>query len=686
MTLSDPRRQAGRRSVVIESLGSYLPERVVSTADVVAGCAVPLRIPLERLTGIRNRRAAASDEFSVDLARSAAADCLSRSRHGAESIDLLICASISHYDAPEHIYSFEPSAAMRLKAAFGFERAVAFDLSNGCAGLWSAILLAEAMISAGLIERAMIVSGEFITELSRTAQREIESYLDPQVASLTVGDSGIALTLEAGNGNGAGFEALDLYTLSRYAGYCTVRPSEKEHGGGVMVTDSVRIGARSIEHVVTHLADTLREAGWSPRDVSHLVPHQTSETTLVDGFKRINERFDSDPFPVERFRINLAERGNTATTAHFVAIQDSVDSGLLQNGERAAFCITGSGLSIGTALYTFDDLPDRLRNGNGHHVVEGSAAAVPARMPYSRPPRIEAPVAGIAGIGLVRGAEAAGLETVELCRRAGSEGLDRAGCVAEDVELVIHSGVYRTGFIVEPAIAALAAGALEMNAASAPGTGRRTFALDLLAGHLGTLKACSIADSMIRAGRFRRALVLASDVKNTVSHGQSGISGLEPAGSALLMEAGSRGAGFELFHFRDFPEHIAAFGAYVENPDGRPRLVVHRRPEFVECAAECLARTVRDLLASLDLSLDCFDAILAPSGPPGLETAVRDLLGIGPDRWVVVAPFGGDLVSSSLAAGLRALDDDGKTGPGARILVLAAGAGIQTGCALVRFG
>ena len=100
--------------LMIESLGSYLPERSVSTEEVVAGCAVPLKIPLEKLTGIRSRRVAAAHEFTIELARNAIEDCLRHSRHDRRDFDLLICGSISHFESAERLYAYEPSAATRL--------------------------------------------------------------------------------------------------------------------------------------------------------------------------------------------------------------------------------------------------------------------------------------------------------------------------------------------------------------------------------------------------------------------------------------------------------------------------------------------------------------------------------------------------------------------------------------------
>src|SRR6266446_6018267 len=76
--------------MLIESLGVYLPPRIVSTDEILRGCRVNLRFPLERVTGIEYRHMAGDGEFSVELAQKATVDCLSRSKFAPHEIDLVI--------------------------------------------------------------------------------------------------------------------------------------------------------------------------------------------------------------------------------------------------------------------------------------------------------------------------------------------------------------------------------------------------------------------------------------------------------------------------------------------------------------------------------------------------------------------------------------------------------------------
>src|SRR6266542_1736382 len=184
-----------RRHAIIESIGVYLPPRAASTSEVLGGCAdafwlSPERATgIERLTGIRSRRVAADDETSLHLATKAVSKCLAISKYGPADIDLLICCSISRYDGPDR-YTFEPSTSLMLAKHFAFDNALAFDLANGCAGFFTAIQIVDCLIRARLIAVGMVVSGEHITDLMKTAQREVRGYSDSRFACLTLGDAG----------------------------------------------------------------------------------------------------------------------------------------------------------------------------------------------------------------------------------------------------------------------------------------------------------------------------------------------------------------------------------------------------------------------------------------------------------------------------------------------------------------
>src|SRR3954451_15579987 len=175
------------------------------------------------MTGIPRRRMGGATGFAIDLAEKAVIDCLDRSGYVAKEIDLLICCNISRSDGPDSHFTYEPTTAARLQRRFGLEHALAFDLSNACAGTFTAITLADAFLATGRARRALIVSGEYITHLTETAQKEISDFVDPRIACLTLGDSGVALVLGRTEDEEAGFHDLELRTLGKYHDLCVAK-------------------------------------------------------------------------------------------------------------------------------------------------------------------------------------------------------------------------------------------------------------------------------------------------------------------------------------------------------------------------------------------------------------------------------------------------------------------------------
>ncbi|MCB0642956.1 MAG: hypothetical protein KDC44_15010, partial [Phaeodactylibacter sp.] len=206
-------------NTIIESLGVYLPPTVLTTDEVLAGCKKKVQFPLANISGIKSRRVAGQTEYSIDLARKAIIDCFQHSSYGPADIDILICCNISRVDEKDTT-SFEPGTSIKLKKEFGLTQALVFDITNACAGMFTGIYLVHTLLSTGAIRRGMVVSGEYITHLTETAQRETENYLDERMACLTLGDAGAAVILDKGTTQASGFQSIDLQTYGGYSHLC----------------------------------------------------------------------------------------------------------------------------------------------------------------------------------------------------------------------------------------------------------------------------------------------------------------------------------------------------------------------------------------------------------------------------------------------------------------------------------
>ena len=665
-------------NTVIESIGTYLPAAMISTEAVLAGCVNPIGIPLERLTGIKNRRVAGDGEFSIDLARHAAIDCLARSSYGAEEIDLIISCNISRYDGPANKFTFEPSTAARLRDQCGLTNALAFDVTNACAGMFTGITVADAFLRTGLVQRAMIVSGEYITHISTVAQQEIEGPMDPRLACLTVGDAGAAVILERGQGDRVGFHDLDMATLSKYSNLCIGKATSGAHGGAIMLVDSIAATAAAVKRSVPYVGSTMMRHGWRPEHCDHILMHQTSEASLNDAVIAVNRMFGYTAAHPGNVISNLAERGNTASTTHFVALSDHIRGNRIKSGDNVVFGISGSGATVGAALYTFDDLPDRLRRGPDHQ--HGARRTIGARSA----PRPAVPRVAIKGVGIAAADQSGPPRAVGLAVQAAAACLDSSGLDKAALGLIIHAGIYRDEYICEPAIAALVAGELGINDDIETEDDPKSFAFDVLNGAVGFLNACHVAVHMIGAGKVEHALVMASEVENNTPDGDHPPYGLNETGSALILGSTDGTAGFGQFVFHHRPENAEALTTYIRHEDGHSWLQIDREPKLTTHYLDAIPAAVEELLKLEGLEPSDIAAVFPPHLAAADLTEMARRINI-PRARLVEVDADDDLFTSSVPYALDHALRHQQVKPGDIGLIVSVGSGVQVGCATYRF-
>ena len=656
----------------VESFGVYLPDREVTTTEVVKGCRRRVLIPLERLTGIRSRRMAGETEFSVDLARNAVARCLASSRYGAADIDLIVCANISKQDSPL-IYNIEPTASAVLRRQFGLHGAFAFDLSNACAGVFTAIMVVDELIRRGDVRRALVVSGEYITHLTATAQRELHGLHDERLACLTLGDAGVCLLLE----EGGGFDFIDIYTVPEHAELCIAHSAESH--GAIMFTDSVSLARAGIAEVVAQY-DEVVATGRVTTDPRYFIPHQTSSNSIKEATRATNRRLGRRVCHSDNMVDNLKHRGNTATTSHWVAMGDLIEAQAVQPGDRVLFSITASGMTVGLAQYRVEEFAARKANGAPPSVPTPAAARTGARRGYHRTVapgervRIAAAATCIPGSDAERG-------NVRLAAGAVRRALEAGGVPDGHPCVLVYSGVYRQSFISEPALATMVAKEVGIKGSRLDKDPRPFLAFDIMNGPPGVLMACQVAGRMLLS-RHGMAVIATSEFSEAPVDGQPRLE-VANAGSALVLQRSAGRAGFRSFFTDTHDECLDWYRAYAYTDDtGPPRLGVDRDERLAERLPEALASSVAEFLRLESLSLDDFAVIFPPQFGAEFRDRLAALLGV--QRGRLVSCGDGNQFTASTAAGWQAVRDR-IIAPGSLGLFLAAGAGIEVACATYEF-
>src|SRR5436853_7790174 len=131
---SSPRSAKPLRTVSIIGTGSYVPEKVLTNADLTRMVDTSDEWITTR-TGIKERRIAGKDETTSDMATKAALKALEQAKVKPEDVDLILVATAT----PDMLF---PATACFVQKKIGAKKAACLDVSAACAGLLFGIRLA----------------------------------------------------------------------------------------------------------------------------------------------------------------------------------------------------------------------------------------------------------------------------------------------------------------------------------------------------------------------------------------------------------------------------------------------------------------------------------------------------------------------------------------------------------------
>ena len=149
--------------VTVAGTGSYLPEKILTNQDLEKLVDTSDEWITSR-TGIKERRIAADNETTSDLATKAAEEAMRDAGVTADEIDLIIVATIS----PD---MFFPSTACFIQKKLGAKNAVCFDVSAACSGFLYAIQICRHFINGGNRKTALVIGAEKLSTMTNWEDR-----------------------------------------------------------------------------------------------------------------------------------------------------------------------------------------------------------------------------------------------------------------------------------------------------------------------------------------------------------------------------------------------------------------------------------------------------------------------------------------------------------------------------------
>jgi len=320
--------------VCIAGTGSYLPEKILTNADLAAAVDTSDEWIVSR-TGIRERRIAAEGEFTSHMATHAARRALDQAGLAPEDIELIIVATITP-DTPT------PATACYVQQMLGANRAVAFDISAACSGFLYAMKISKRLISDGAFKNALIIGAEKLSTVT--------NWQDRSTCVLFGDGAGAAVLRAAAPGEGA-ILATEMGTdgnlthLLNIPGGGSACPITQSNVGDQLFTLTM-MGKEVFKHAVNRMKEAaekvIERAGLQAEDIACVIPHQAN-LRIIDAIA------DRLAVPNERVFVNLDKYGNTSAAAVAIALDEANRGGAFKRGDNIVLVVFGAGLTWAAA-------------------------------------------------------------------------------------------------------------------------------------------------------------------------------------------------------------------------------------------------------------------------------------------------------------------------------------------------
>jgi len=290
-------------------------------------------------TGIRERRYAAPEQATSDLAVLAAEDILRSAGVPASEVDVLIVPTCT----PDHLF---PSVAAMTAHRVGATNAAAFDLQAACSGFIYGLAQATALVESGIARNVLVVGAEVFSRILDQSDRG---------TCILFGDAAAGALVTRGDEQTVGFlgfelgadgsKALDLQIPVGGTRMPASQPFVPDQAflkmnGREVFRFATRIMEESVARLLEHLEVSIHE-------VDLMIAHQANQRIIDHAVTRLG----IDPARVFN---NLERYGNTSAASIPLALAEARDAGVLLPGALVLMVGFGAGLTWASCLVRYE--------------------------------------------------------------------------------------------------------------------------------------------------------------------------------------------------------------------------------------------------------------------------------------------------------------------------------------------
>jgi 3-oxoacyl-[acyl-carrier-protein] synthase III len=322
------------RTCSISGVGSYVPAKVLTNADL-AQMVDTTDAWITTRTGIKERRIAAKNEFTSDLATQAALRALRRAGVTADQVDLIIVATAT----PDMPF---PSTACLVQRKIGAHRAAAFDLEAACSGFIYGLEIGQQFIMSRTYDTVLVIGAEKLSS--------IVDWKDRNTCVLFGDGAGAAVLQNRPSSHGlltavmgADGRKADLLYMAGGGSRCPASADSVAAGLHYLHMDGKETFKNAVQAMQIAAEEALRRCEIDISRIKCIIPHQANLRII----EAVGERLGARP---EQVFVNVQKYGNTSAASVAIALDEAVSSGQIQRGDLILLVVFGAGLTWGAAV------------------------------------------------------------------------------------------------------------------------------------------------------------------------------------------------------------------------------------------------------------------------------------------------------------------------------------------------
>lgn len=320
--------------VAIRGTGSYVPERILTNADLEKMVQTSDEWITTR-TGMKERRIADEKTATSDLAIAAARKALEEAKIAPEELDAIIVATVT----PDMLF---PSTGCFVQRGLGATNAFAFDITAACSGFLYGLSIAKGYIESGTYRNILLIGAETLSKITDWQDRStcilFGDGAGAMVLSRTEGESGIVSLHLGADGN-----YQHLLQLPGGGSRNPVSPQTIEQRLHYMKMAGPEVFKVAVTKMAEAAEKALELAGKQSEDLTLIIPHQANRRIIEAIAKRMK-------LPLEKVFINLHKYGNVSAATTIIALDEARREGKLKKGDLTELVAFGGGFTWGAAV------------------------------------------------------------------------------------------------------------------------------------------------------------------------------------------------------------------------------------------------------------------------------------------------------------------------------------------------